>query len=97
MFNIFTLVFFAVALGMLLAVIATRQKVPNMPSLVPPEEDADRDPKDVRELTLEDLFKVGEKLMTENELTLKDKIQISRMRYTGLRRARTSSSLETTS
>lgn len=77
MFNIFTLAFFAIAVGIVLAVVATRQKIPNSLSLVPPEEDYDKDPGGIRPLTLEDLFKVGEKLMVENKLTLKDKIQIS--------------------
>jgi hypothetical protein len=76
MFNIFTLVFFAIVIGIVLAVVATRQKLPGSASLVPPEEDFDKDPA-VRQLGLEDLFSVGEKLCVENGLVVKDKIQIA--------------------
>jgi hypothetical protein len=76
MFNIFTLAFVAIVIGIVLAVFATRQKIPNSPSLVPPEEDYDRDPTG-RPLALTDLFTVGEKLMEENQLSLKDKLEIA--------------------
>ena len=68
MFNIFTLAFFAVFIGLGLAMFITRQKTPQPLQLVPPEDDSLIDPKDIRELTLEDLYVVGEKLCEEIKL-----------------------------
>jgi len=77
MFNIFTLAFLSIFLGLGLAIFITRQKTPQPIQLVPPEDDSLNDPKDVRELTLEDLYRVGEKLCEENQLTIKDRVAIN--------------------
>ncbi|NQW44219.1 MAG: hypothetical protein HQ462_02305 [Deltaproteobacteria bacterium] len=77
MFNIFTLAFFAVFIGLGLAMIITRQKTPQPLQLVPPEDDSLIDPKEIRELTLEDLYVVGEKLCEENKLEIKDRVTVS--------------------
>lgn len=77
MFNIFTLSFFGIALGMVIAMIITRQKTDSDLPRIPIEEDADRDVKNVRPLELADLFRLGEKLCVENNLTVKQTIQIS--------------------
>lgn len=77
MFNIFFLVFVAVAVGLGLAIFITRQKTPGNALLVPPEEDYDRDPKEEKALHLEDLYRLAEKLCRENELTIKEKISQS--------------------
>ncbi len=77
MFNIFTLAFLAIAVGLGLAMIITRQKTPEPIQLVPPEDDSLNDPKEIRELTLEDLYRVGEKLCAENQLSIKDRVSVS--------------------
>lgn len=77
MFNIFTLAFLAIFIGMGLAMFVTRQKTPEPIQLVPPEDDLLKDPTDVRELSLEDLFKVGEKLCQENQLSIKEKVVLN--------------------
>ena len=60
-----------------LAMLVTRQKTPQPLQLVPPEDDVLNDPKDVRALTLEDLYKVGEKLCEENKLKIKDRVSVT--------------------
>jgi hypothetical protein len=77
MFNIFTLAFGAIFIGIGLAMFTTRQKTPEPIQLVPPEEDTLLDPKELRELSLEDLYKVGEKLCEENKLKIKDRVSVS--------------------
>lgn len=57
--------------------IVTRQKTPVPIQLVPPEDDHANDPKNVRELSLEDLYQVGEKLCEENKLIIKDRVSVS--------------------
>lgn len=76
MFNIFTVAFFAVIVALGLAMFVTRQKTPEPIQLVPPEDDLLKDPKEIRELTLEDLYRVGEKLCEENKLTIKDRVTV---------------------
>jgi hypothetical protein len=77
MFSIFLIVFFALAVGMALAVFASRQTTPNAPPLVPPEDDYAKDAKEERALTLDDLYRVAEKLCTENKLRIKDRLKNS--------------------
>lgn len=77
MFNIFTLCFFAIALGIALAMLITRKSPPSSQPMVPVEEDEGRDTKTTRALELSDLFKLGEKLCQENELRLKETMVIS--------------------
>jgi hypothetical protein len=74
MFSLFFIVFFAVAVGIALAVFATRQQLPGGAQLVPPEEDFDKDPKDKQPLALDDLYKLGDYLCKENGLVVKDRI-----------------------
>ncbi len=62
---------------MVLAMIITRTKPASNVPMIPVEEDADKDDKSVRALELSDLFKLGEKLCGENELRVKDTIQIN--------------------
>lgn len=76
MFNIFTLAFGAIFAGLMLAMFITRQKTPKPLQLVPPEDDLAQDPKDVRDLTLEDLYKVGEQLCVENKLRIKERVNV---------------------
>lgn len=78
MFNIFTLAFVAIGFGLFLAFIITRKAKPLGFSLVPPEEDSDTDPKEIRPLTFEDLFKLGEALCKENGLVIKEKTPVSK-------------------
>lgn len=77
MFNIFTLAFFGIGIGIVMAVLITRTKPTSNEPMIPIEEDADKDNKSVRPLELADLFKLGEKLCGENELRVKDVLQIS--------------------
>lgn len=75
MFNIFTLAFFAIFLGIALAVFATRQKLPKDTVLVPPEEDAQKDPPSLI-LNLNHLYQLGEKMLEQNQLKIKDKLNL---------------------
>ena len=77
MFSIFFIVFGAVAVGLILAVFVTRQKLPGNLQLIPPEEDYDIDPKQEKELELADLFKLGEYLCKQNDLVVKERIENS--------------------
>lgn len=77
MFSLFGIAFVAIAVGIILAVLVTRQKTPGNEPLVPPEEDFDRDPKGVPPLRLEDLFKLGEAMCREHALTVKERISQS--------------------
>jgi hypothetical protein len=77
MFNIFTLCFLGIFLGLGLAMFVTRQKTPQNIQLVPPEDDTLKDPTEIRALKLEDLYKVGEKLCEENKLSIKDRVAVS--------------------
>ncbi len=73
MFSIFFIVGFAVAVGLGLAIFATRQKLPGNASLVPPEDDADKDG-ELASVSLEQLQKLGEGLCKQNKVTIKDRI-----------------------
>ena len=77
MFNVFTISFGAVFLGLFLAVWVTRQKSDSPLQLVPPEDDFTKDPKSTRKLTLVDLLRVGERQCAENQLTITEKIQMN--------------------
>lgn len=77
MFNIFVIVFLAIVLGFVLAAFITRQTTPEPIQMVPPEDDLLSDPKEIRALDFEDLYRLGEKLMVENGLTLKEKVKVS--------------------
>jgi hypothetical protein len=71
MFSVFFIVFIAVFIGIALSIFATRQRAPGE-SLIPPEVDYDHDPKSEPPLTLDDLYRLGEHLCRENELTVKE-------------------------
>jgi len=75
MFNIFVLVFFAIVVALALAVLITRSPLPEGTQLVLPEEDADMDPKDKRDLTMADLQSLAEELCKENQLKIKERIE----------------------
>jgi len=75
MFNIFFVAFGFIVLAVLLALYITRQKTPGEAPLVPPEDDFNKDPKDQRALTLEDLQRLAEHLCKENKLTVKDRLK----------------------
>lgn len=81
MFNIFTIVFLAIVIGFVLAAFMTRQTTPEPIQMVPPEDDLEQDPKNIRALEFEDLFCVGEKLAQENGLTIKEKVKVSEDEY----------------
>lgn len=74
MFNIFSVAAIAIFLGLNLAILITRKKAPGTRELRIPEEDLDRDPKDLRSLTLQDLQRLAGELCRENNLTIKDKM-----------------------
>lgn len=77
MFSIFSIVFFAVFLGIVLALFITRGAKPLGYPLVPPEEDSEKDIKGIRPLTFDDLFQLGEELCKENNLRVKEKTPVS--------------------
>ncbi len=74
MFNIFTLSFLAIAIGLGLAIWITRSKPPGTPSLVPPEDAFERDSSTEPIPSLEQLYRLAECLCRENKLSIKDKI-----------------------
>lgn len=76
MFSIFGIAFGAILFGILVAVFITRQPTPQPIMYAPPEDDFEKDPKDHPPLTLEDLFKLGEKICAKNGLKIKDKIPV---------------------
>lgn len=76
MFSIFLIVGFAVFVGMALAVFATRQKIPGVVTLVPPEDDAAKDA-ETAALAPEQLYKLAEHLCRENKLQIKEKMENS--------------------
>ncbi len=74
MFNIFFLCFFAIVVGLVLAVFITRKKnLEPTPHRIP-EQDYTRDPKDIRTLTLNDLEQIAQRLCQNNGLNLKEKM-----------------------
>ncbi len=62
------------ALGMALAVYATRHPAPGVITTVPPEDDYATDGELNAKLTLEDLYRLGEAMLKEHKLELKDKL-----------------------
>ena len=70
MFNIFVLAFMAIFFGLMIAVWMTRKALPPGSGHVIPEEDSQKDPSEIRPLTLEDLKKLGKALCEENQLTI---------------------------
>jgi len=76
MFSIFFIVGFAVAVGMALAIFATRQKLPGNASLVPPEDDAAKD-SELSQVTVTQIKALAERLVSENKLTVTDRIENS--------------------
>ena len=77
MFSILGIAFGALVIGMFLAVMITRTSPPKPIQFAPPEDDESKDPKDIRVLELEDLYRLGEKICEKNELILKTQIPIS--------------------
>lgn len=74
MFNLFFLVFSAIAVGIGLSFLITRSKAPGQDAFILPEDDAKKDPTDKKRLVLSDLQKLGERLCAENNLTVKERI-----------------------
>lgn len=77
MFSILGIALGAILLGMVLAVFITRSTPPQPIQFAPPEDDEARDPKAVRDLTLDDLYRLGEKICEKNDLVLKTTIPVS--------------------
>lgn len=73
MFSLFGVAFFAIVIAVLLAVYITKQPAPGVVTFVPPEEDYDKD-QSLKAVTQEDLFKLGEAMLKEHQLTLKEKV-----------------------
>lgn len=76
MFSILGIAFGAIFLGMALSIFITKNSPPQPIQFAPPEDDEARDPKDVRALSLEDLYRLGEKICEKNDLVLKTTIPI---------------------
>ncbi|NBX76166.1 MAG: hypothetical protein EBQ92_06395 [Proteobacteria bacterium] len=76
MFSILAIAFGAIFLGMLLSVFITKNSPPQPIQFAPPEDDEARDPKAVRALSLNDLYRLGEKICEKNDLVLKTTIPI---------------------
>ncbi len=74
MFSIFFITFIAIAIGSALAVWATKHPAPGVVTTVPPEDDYAKDAELGTQLKMEDLYKLGERMMAEHQLTLKDKL-----------------------
>ena len=72
MFSVFSIAFLAIGLGIFLAVYITKNPAPGVITTVPPEEDYDSDAELNARLHLKDLFRLGEKLLKEHNLELKD-------------------------
>jgi hypothetical protein len=74
MFNIFFLVFAAVAFGALLAMWVTRKATPEEVQFIPPEDAYENDAKLGRTVTMEDLHSVAGALSKEHRLEVKEKL-----------------------
>ncbi len=72
MFSVFSIAFVAVALGIFLAVYITKNPAPGVITSVPPEDDYDTDSELNARLVLKDLFSLGEKMLKQHKLVLKD-------------------------
>ncbi len=66
------MVFFALAIGIGLAIFVTKHPAPGVITTVPPEDDYATDGELTAKLTMEDLYRLGERMMKEHHLTLKD-------------------------
>lgn len=77
MFSILGIALGACVLGAGLAVFITKNAPPQPIQFAPPEDDEAKDPKDVRALTLEDLYRLGNKILEKNDLVLKTTIPVS--------------------
>ena len=73
MFSVFGIAFFAIVIAIFLAVYITKQPAPGVVTSVPPEEDYDRDA-GLPKLTLDELYRLGEAMLKEHKLELKDKV-----------------------
>jgi len=76
MFSILAISFGALLIGAFLSVFITRSSTPKPIQFAPPEDDEAKDLKSIRALTLEDLYRLGEKICEKNDLVLKSKIPI---------------------
>jgi hypothetical protein len=74
MFSLFGIVFVALVIGVLLSVFVSKQPAPGVVTSVPPEEDYDRDAELTAKVTLEDLYKLGEKMVVEHKLEVKERL-----------------------
>lgn len=77
MFSILAISFGALLVGAFLSVFITRSSPPQPIQFAPPEDDELQDLKQVRALSLEDLYRLGEKICEKNGLVLKTKIPVS--------------------
>lgn len=77
MFSILGIAFGALFVGAFLAVFITKSNPPQPIQFAPPEDDEARDPKEVRPLVLDDLYRLGEKICEKNDLVLKTTIPVS--------------------
>jgi len=77
MFSILGIAFGALFLGAGLAVLITKKAPPQPIQFAPPEDDEGQDPKEVRVLSLDDLYRLGNKILEKNDLVLKTTIPVS--------------------
>lgn len=74
MFNLFVIAGGAVVLGMVLAIFITKQPTPQPIQFIPPEEDSETDGELPKELSLETLYKLAQKMCEEHNLVIKERI-----------------------
>jgi len=77
MFSIFFIVLVAIAIGIALALFATRQKLPGGLPLIPPEEDANESAGTIPNVSIEQLHRLAEALCSESHLSIRDKLNNS--------------------
>lgn len=76
MFSILAIAFGALFIGAFVSFLITKSAPPQPIQFAPPEDDEKKDSKEVRPLTLEDLYRLGEKICEKNGLVLKTTIPI---------------------
>ena len=77
MFSIFLIVGIAIAVGIGLAMLATRHLPPGTPTLVPPEDDASEPEGGLQTVTPGHLEKLAETLCRENKVVIRDRLNNS--------------------
>lgn len=73
MFSIFGIAFFGIVIAIFLAIYITKNPAPGVITSVPPEEDYDTDAQLNQRVGLEDLYKLGEALLKDHKLEIKEK------------------------